>query len=145
MDDVHEVKLSNGLRVLLYRRGIAPVFAGVLTVRVGGSDEGPGTSGISHMLEHMAFKGTPEIGSSDYARERVLLDELEEIVARGEGNRVVRAEDRARWDNGWGGVTAPLPDVPLVDRDGPDQTDIPFCYPRAEGFSTYPTFPCRQS
>jgi len=55
-DQVHEAKLSNGMRVLLYRRGDAPVFTGMVAARVGGSDEILGATGISHMLEHMAFK-----------------------------------------------------------------------------------------
>ncbi len=74
--------LPNGLSVALYPRGNAPVFAGVVAVRVGGSDEHVGETGISHMFEHMAFKGTPEIGTKDYQKERVLLDELEVLAAQ---------------------------------------------------------------
>lgn len=74
--------LPNGLTLILYKRGFAPVFAGVVTVRVGGVDEKVGETGISHMFEHMAFKGTPEIGSSDFQREKPLLSELETIMQR---------------------------------------------------------------
>jgi predicted Zn-dependent peptidase len=73
--------LSNGLRVIIYPRPIAPVFSGVVLVRVGGSDEEPGLSGIAHMLEHMAFKGTKEIGVKDHQREAELLAKLESLVA----------------------------------------------------------------
>ncbi len=74
--------LPNGLRVIFYRRGDAPVFAGTVTVRVGGSDEVEGETGISHMFEHMAFKGTHTLGTKDYSREKPLLDELEIFEAK---------------------------------------------------------------
>ena len=79
---VRMVKLENGLRVLFYRRDVAPVFSGTVAVRVGGSDEQVGQTGIAHMLEHMAFKGTPEIGTKDFAREQELLAELETVERR---------------------------------------------------------------
>ncbi len=76
---VTERTLSNGMRVLFYRRGSAPVFSAVVAVRVGGIDEQQGSTGISHLLEHMAFKGTPEIGTKDYAREQPLLEKQEQL------------------------------------------------------------------
>lgn len=80
LENVRVETLQNGLTLILYKRGFAPVFAGVVTVRVGGVDEKVGETGISHMFEHMAFKGTPEIGTVDYAREKILLAELEKIM-----------------------------------------------------------------
>lgn len=74
-EQVQERTLSNGLKVFFYHRGSAPVFAGLVAVRLGGVDEPVGKTGISHLLEHLAFKGTPLIGSKDYAREKVLLEE----------------------------------------------------------------------
>lgn len=74
--------LPNGLKVILYKRGTAPVFSGIVAVRVGGSDEVLGQTGISHMLEHMAFKGTTTIGTSDYQTESKLLDDLEELASK---------------------------------------------------------------
>jgi predicted Zn-dependent peptidase len=81
-DAVVVKKLSNGLTFVFYQRGVAPVFAAVTTVGVGGVDEQVGETGIAHMFEHMAFKGTPHIGTKDYAKEKVLLDELETIAAK---------------------------------------------------------------
>ena len=80
--DVFVSKLDNGVTVIIYRRGHAPVFSGSISVRVGGVDEQPGSTGISHMLEHMAFKGTKSIGSKDSERELQLLDRLEDLVAK---------------------------------------------------------------
>ena len=93
---VHEVRLSNGLRVLLYRRDIAPVFAGVVAVRVGSADEPAGFTGASHLLEHMAFKGTPQLGSKDYPKEKTLLDQLDAIMAAAGGGTEIAPADRAR-------------------------------------------------
>ncbi|MCI5064423.1 insulinase family protein [bacterium] len=76
---VREHVLSNGVKVLFYERDFAPIFAGVVSVRVGGIDELSGKTGASHLFEHLAFKGTPEIGTSDFERERELLRELEEL------------------------------------------------------------------
>ena len=90
--------LSNGMRVLFYRRGEAPVFSAVVGVRVGGSDETPGETGISHMFEHMAFKGTQTVGTRNYAREKVLLEELEDIAARTDGAQHLAPQDKARWE-----------------------------------------------
>lgn len=74
--------LPNGLRVLMYQRGQAPVFSGIVMVRVGGVDEPEGQTGISHMFEHMAFKGTPEIGTTNYSEEKKLLNELEDVMGQ---------------------------------------------------------------
>ena len=65
---VHYETLPNGIRVILYNRGIAPVFSGAVVVRVGGSDEVMGDTGISHLFEHMAFKGTRTVGTNDFGR-----------------------------------------------------------------------------
>ncbi|NMC62947.1 MAG: insulinase family protein, partial [SAR324 cluster bacterium] len=95
--NVRERTLSNGMRVLMYRRGIAPVFSAILGVRVGSSDEVPGQTGISHLFEHMAFKGTRSIGSKDYEKEKLLLDELEKIASRTDGGKNLSEEMLQRW------------------------------------------------
>lgn len=77
--------LSNGIKVVFYKRNNAPVFAGQVWVRVGGVDETPGQTGIAHFLEHMAFKGTKTIGTKDYSKEKPLLDKLEQIVSAANG------------------------------------------------------------
>ncbi|MBI2343224.1 MAG: insulinase family protein [Deltaproteobacteria bacterium] len=76
---VEDYQLPNGLRVLLLPRGEAPVFTGVVQVRVGGIEEPPGKAGLAHMFEHMAFKGTPEIGTLNWEEESVLLTEIRQL------------------------------------------------------------------
>ena len=78
---VHRFVLSNGLRVVFVRRSTAPIFTGQIWVKVGGVNEVPGKTGASHMLEHMAFKGTTTIGTKDYVKEKPLLDHLEQLVS----------------------------------------------------------------
>lgn len=91
-------KLPNGLRVILYRRGEAPVFGGAVGVRVGGTDEKPGRTGISHMFEHMAFKGTETIGTTDFPREQRLLSEIEKLVSQRGSDGKLSPQLEARWD-----------------------------------------------
>ncbi|HCU25253.1 MAG TPA: insulinase family protein [Deltaproteobacteria bacterium] len=82
LQGTREITLSNGMRFLLLRRSGAPVFNAYIVVRVGGIDEAEGQTGIAHLLEHMAFKGTSRIGSKDFAAEQKLLDRIEELHAR---------------------------------------------------------------
>ncbi|MBV6451974.1 MAG: putative zinc protease [Anaerolineales bacterium] len=55
-----EVTLSNGLKVLLKEIHTAPIVSSWLWYRVGSRDEMQGRTGISHWVEHMQFKGTPQ-------------------------------------------------------------------------------------
>jgi len=77
---VHKVTLPNGMRFLIVHREGAPIFTGYIRVGVGSYDEPMGKTGIAHLLEHMAFKGTPEIGTTDYQAEAKYLAELETIA-----------------------------------------------------------------
>src|SRR6266568_2687138 len=69
--------LPNGLTVIVVERPEAPVFSFFTHVDVGSDREYPGITGLAHMFEHMAFKGTPDIGTSDYAKEKPALEEVE--------------------------------------------------------------------
>ncbi|MGE5114589.1 MAG: M16 family metallopeptidase [Acidobacteriaceae bacterium] len=70
-------KLTNGLTVVLCRRPEAPVFAFNLFVDAGSAQDPKGKTGIAHMMEHMAFKGTPTIGTKNYTKEKVALAKVE--------------------------------------------------------------------
>ena len=58
MHDVRETRLPNGLMVLTRELHHAPVASFWVWYRVGGRNEAPGITGISHWVEHMLFKGT---------------------------------------------------------------------------------------
>lgn len=78
-DRVVEKTLSNGLTVLMVERHQAPTISFQITYKVGSVNEYSGITGVAHLYEHMAFKGTERIGTSDYQKERALLDEMEGI------------------------------------------------------------------
>jgi zinc protease len=63
-----EHKLGNGLRVIVKPDHRAPVVVAMLWYKVGSIDELNGNTGIAHVLEHMAFKGTPSVGNGEYAK-----------------------------------------------------------------------------
>ena len=71
--------LKNGLTVLFAERHGAPVFSTLYGFKVGSVDEYPGITGTAHLFEHMAFKGTPRIGTKDYGKEKVLMDEIAKV------------------------------------------------------------------
>src|SRR4030042_2850715 len=66
--EVQEYTLKNGLRVLIIEEHKAPVATFQIWYRVGSRDEPSGKSGISHLLEHMMFKGTPKYGSKTFSK-----------------------------------------------------------------------------
>src|SRR6476646_10565886 len=62
---VREVRLENGMKLLLVQRKGAPNIAAGWIAKVGSVNERPGVTGISHLFEHMMFKGTQTIGSKN--------------------------------------------------------------------------------
>ena len=69
--------LENGLTVVICERPEAPVFSFFTHVDAGGAQEVPGITGLAHMFEHMAFKGTDKIGTTDYEAEKAALAKVE--------------------------------------------------------------------
>jgi len=65
---VYEHVLDNGLRVLVKPDHRAPVVVSQVWYMVGGSYEPAGLTGVSHVLEHMMFKGTRELGPNEFSR-----------------------------------------------------------------------------
>ena len=74
-------KLDNGLTLIIYERPEAPVFSYATVANVGAAQEVPGITGLAHMFEHMAFKGTTAIGTTDAAAEHAALQKVEEAYA----------------------------------------------------------------
>ena len=77
-EHVTQHTLKNGWTFILVERPVAPVFSFITRVDVGSAQEGAGETGLAHMFEHMAFKGTPRIGPKNYQAEKVALVKLEE-------------------------------------------------------------------
>jgi predicted Zn-dependent peptidase len=73
--------LDNGLTVVICERPEAPVFSFFTHVDAGSVQDPLGQTGLAHMFEHMAFKGTDKIGTTDYPAEKVALEKVEQVYA----------------------------------------------------------------
>lgn len=67
------------MKFLVMERHQAPVVSLVTYADVGGADEPDGKTGVAHFLEHLAFKGTTQIGTVNYQQEKPLLDQLDQL------------------------------------------------------------------
>src|SRR5258708_38569593 len=70
--------LANGLTIIVCERPEAPVFAYTTFVDAGDVNGPSGESGLAHMFEHLALKGTTEIGTNNWPAEKVALEKVEE-------------------------------------------------------------------
>src|SRR5215470_15826048 len=79
--EVEVATLGNGMRFLLFERHESPTIAAGWVARVGSVNEREGITGISHLFEHMMFKGTRTIGTKDIDTDLRLIDEQEKVRA----------------------------------------------------------------
>src|SRR5690242_12753873 len=84
---VTKFQLPNGLTFLIVERHEAPVVSFHTYVNVGSVDDPSGATGLAHMFEHMAFKGTETIGTKDWPAEKKALDDIEQSYDRLEAER----------------------------------------------------------
>ena len=91
---VTEYTLQNGWTFILVERPVAPVFAFMTRVNAGSAQEGAGVTGLAHMFEHMAFKGTTRLGTNNYAKEKPALEELEHAYLAYQEARLTPQSDR---------------------------------------------------
>jgi len=94
---VVERTLSNGMKFLLLDRHDEPAVAGGWVAHVGSANERPGITGITHLFEHMMFKGTRTIGTKNYARDLEIISEQEKLRDQ---MREEEAQLRAAWRRG---------------------------------------------
>ena len=78
--DVQKRTLANGMRILVVENHSAPVFSSIIRFNTGAVDEHPGITGASHLLEHMLFKGTKMIGTSDYQAEVPIMAKIDSLA-----------------------------------------------------------------
>jgi predicted Zn-dependent peptidase len=107
---VSEFTLGNGLHFIVVERHDAPVVAFHTYVGVGAVDDPSGLTGLAHMFEHMAFKGTQQIGTTDWPAEKQAMEELEKAYdeldsERNKGihadpQKVKRLQERVKADIG---------------------------------------------
>src|SRR5712672_2958677 len=92
-------KLPNGLTILICERPEAPVFSFFTMVDAGSVQDPMGQTGLAHMFEHMAFKGTDKIGTTNYAAEKIALAKVETAYAayiKERDKRVGRDEEQLK-------------------------------------------------
>jgi predicted Zn-dependent peptidase len=83
-----EFTLANGMKFIVVERHQAPVASFLTYADAGAAQETKGITGLAHLFEHMAFRGTSTVGTKDWAKERVILDKVEKAYA------VIRDEKR---------------------------------------------------
>ncbi len=88
--EVQEYVLENGLRLLMIPKKGDPNIAAGWVARVGSVNERPGITGLSHLFEHMMFKGTHVIGTTDIKKDLELMGRLDAVKAE------IRKEEQAQ-------------------------------------------------
>jgi predicted Zn-dependent peptidase len=81
----------NGLQLIVVERSWSPTVAFVVRFKVGSSDEHPGITGSAHLMEHMLFKGTKNIGTTNYNAEAPLIARIDTL-----GHELTAAVDKTR-------------------------------------------------
>ena len=98
--NAREFWLDNGMQVLMVERHETPTIMGAIAAHVGSANETTGITGISHLFEHMMFKGTETIGTKDIKRDREIMAKLDSL------RELMRAEERImREELRRGGIT----------------------------------------
>jgi predicted Zn-dependent peptidase len=88
--------LDNGLKLLVVERHDAPVVSAYITIGVGSVHETSETRGVAHLLEHMRFKGTRTLGTTDFRAEQPLLREIEQVGSELDALRIEPDRNRER-------------------------------------------------
>ena len=94
---ITEFTLDNGLKFIVLENHEAPLISFVTYANVGGVDEPDGKTGVAHFLEHLAFKGTKQIGTTNYRAEAKVLNKLDRLFgdlqqAQASGNETKAAK-----------------------------------------------------
>jgi predicted Zn-dependent peptidase len=98
---VTEFTLDNGLHFIVIERHVAPVASFVSYVDVGAANEPIGETGIAHIFEHMAFKGTTSIGTSNWKAEKKALDKLDATYQKWLNEKYKAQPDTAKMAELW--------------------------------------------
>jgi len=120
---VTEFTLPNGLHFIVVERHEAPVVSFHTYVNAGSVDDPSGETGIAHMFEHMAFKGTENIGSKNWPEEKKAIDHTEAVYDQldAEENKGIKADPQK--------VAALKAELKTAEQTA-DSLVIPNLYPR---------------
>jgi predicted Zn-dependent peptidase len=100
-EKVVEHTMKNGMKLLMVERHTSPTVSAWIRFKVGSVDERSDERGIAHMLEHMLFKGTTTLGTTNYAAEKPILDKIEDVA-------LALTAEKARREKGDKGLIAGL-------------------------------------
>lgn len=81
-ENVTEFTLDNGLHFIVVERNVAPTAHFFTFVDVGAANEPVGSTGIAHIFEHMVFKGSKTIGTTNYEEEVKYIDQMDEAYTK---------------------------------------------------------------
>lgn len=94
---VETFTLDNGMKWLLVRRPEMTTASAGWAARVGSANERPGITGLTHLFEHMMFKGSRVVGTRNIERDLQIIDEQERLQER---IRALEEVQRERWRKG---------------------------------------------
>lgn len=94
-EQVTEFTLDNGMKFIVLERHQAPIISFITYADVGAVNETDGETGVAHYLEHLAFKGTPEIGTRNYPAEQELLERMDQVFAQIKAARAAGQTEKA--------------------------------------------------
>jgi predicted Zn-dependent peptidase len=100
---VTEFTLDNGMTFIVLERHQAPVVSFMIHANVGAVNEAEGKTGVAHYLEHLAFKGTSRIGTTNYPAEQQTLKAMDQLFDRilaadAAGDQATKAMLQAEFD-----------------------------------------------
>lgn len=91
---ITEYELDNGMKFIILPEKEAPVISFVTYADVGGANEEKGKTGTAHFLEHLAFKGTSDIGTTNYEKEKEVIEQLDQVY-----RQLQTAEEKGKQQN----------------------------------------------
>ncbi|MCU0570706.1 MAG: insulinase family protein [Oculatellaceae cyanobacterium Prado106] len=104
LDRISEFTLDNGMKFIVMERHQAPIISFMTYVNIGAAYEAEGKTGAAHFLEHLAFKGTQKIGTTNYQAEKPIFDRLDTLfdqiqAAKAAGNTAEVARLQPQFDS----------------------------------------------
>jgi len=79
---IEQYKLDNGLTVVLNEDHTKPEVFGVVVCKAGAKNDPADATGMAHYQEHLLFKGTQELGTKDWEKEKVYIDKIVELYEK---------------------------------------------------------------
>ncbi|MFH1453877.1 MAG: pitrilysin family protein [Armatimonadota bacterium] len=137
---VKKYVLSNLLTVLIAERHDAPIFSAHILFKVGSVDDPTGLTGVAHMLEHMMFKGTKIIGTTDYEAEVPIMEKIDSLlgeIEKEKANGIVSSSD-VDWEK----IKKAEAEIKKLEKEQekyviPNEMDAIYARNGEEGFNAY--------